>query len=108
MTDPVGEQIAIIIIILGNFQSVRLTIRKVITISYFLGGSQKGRFQKGGFGGCSPVSKNGARVHSDVPGAPRTGTRVHSDVPWYQKPERGYIRQTALFSETALLFPLEI
>ena len=38
----------------------------------------KGGFQKGGFGGCSPV--------------PKTGTRVHSDVPRYQKTERRYIR----------------
>ena len=35
-------------------------------------------FQKGGFGGSSPRTK--------------TGTRVHSDVPPERKPERGYIR----------------
>ena len=36
-------------------------------------------FQKGGFGGCSPGTK--------------TGTRVHSDVPPERKPEeRGYVR----------------
>ena len=35
-------------------------------------------FQKGGFGGCSPGTKTGARVHSDVPPE--------------QKPERGYVR----------------
>ena len=65
-------------------------------------GSQKGGFQKSGFGGCSPVSK--------------TGTRVHSDVPRYQTPERGYMRMfpgtksrnegtfTNFFYEAALLF----
>ena len=47
-------------------------------VSWFLGDSQKGGFQKGGFGGCSPVPKSGMRVHSDVPG--------------YQKPEQGYVR----------------
>ena len=40
--------------------------------------SQKGGFQKRGFGGCSPV--------------PKEGTRVHSDVPRYQRKERRYIR----------------
>ena len=34
-------------------------------------------FQKGGFGGCSPRTK--------------TGTRVHSDVPPERKSERGYV-----------------
>ena len=35
-------------------------------------------FSKGGFGGCSPRTK--------------TGTRVHSDVPPEREPERGYVR----------------
>ena len=35
-------------------------------------------FQKGGFGGCSPGTK--------------TGTRVHSGVPPERKPETGYVR----------------
>ena len=48
------------------------------TISDTHRGFGKGGFQKGGFGGCSPVAK--------------TGTRVHSDVSLYQKQERGYIR----------------
>ena len=51
----------------------------------FFVGSQKGGFQKGGFGGCSP--------------APKPGTRLHSDVPRHQKPERGYIRQNCPFTE---------
>ena len=38
---------------------------------------QKGGFQKGGFGGCSPGTKTGTRVHSDVPPERKTGTRVH-------------------------------
>ena len=67
-----------------------------------VGGSQKGCFQKCGFGRCSPV--------------PTTGTRAHSDVPRHQKPERGDIRMfpgtknlngTFALYETALLFPLE-
>ena len=44
-------------------------------------GSQKGGFQKGGFGGCSPVPKTGTSVPSDAPPVPKTGTRVHADVP---------------------------
>ena len=72
----------------------------------FVGSSQKGGFQKGGFGRCSPV--------------PKTGTRVHPDVPWNQKQERGYIRMfpgtknrnKGTFAKTdllptALLFPLD-
>ena len=35
-------------------------------------------FQKGGFGGCSPETK--------------AGTRVHSDVPPEREQERGYVR----------------
>ena len=54
-------------------------------------------FQKGGFGGCSPGTK--------------TGTRVHSDVPPERKPERGYVRLFPLnesrnegaFAKTTLL-----
>ena len=62
-------------------------------------------FQKGGFGGCSPGTKTGKRVHLDVRPernrnegmfacSPRTntGTRVHLDVPPERKPERGYVR----------------
>ena len=40
--------------------------------------SKKVVFQKGGFGGCSPGTK--------------TGTRVHSEVPRNEKLERGYVR----------------
>ena len=46
--------------------------------SFFLGVAKSVVFQKGGFGGCSPGTK--------------TGTRVHSDVPLERKAERGYVR----------------
>ena len=46
-------------------------------------------FQKGGFGGCSPETKTGTRVHPDVPPERKTGTRVRSDVPPERKPEQG-------------------
>ena len=72
-----------------------------------IGGSRKGGFQKGGFGGCSPV--------------PKTGMKVHSDVPRYEKPERGHIQMfpgtktgtrvhspKPPFYENALLFPLDV
>ena len=76
-------------------------------LSYSYGGIGKRVQKKGrnlwygmdflGFGGCSPVPKN--------------GTRVHSDVPRYQKPERRYIRMfpstenrnEGTFAKTALL-----
>ena len=81
-----------------NFVNPRLT-------GHFRG-SQKGGFQKSGFGGCSLV--------------PKTGTRVHSGVPWHEKAEQGYMRMfpgtknwnkgtfaKTAFYETALLFPLD-
>ena len=55
----------------------------------FFGGAQKRGFQKGGFGGCSPGTKTGTRVRSDVPPQRKTGTRVRSHVPSERKPERG-------------------
>ena len=33
-----------------------------------------------GFGGCSPGTKTGTRVHSDVSPGTKTGTRAHSHV----------------------------
>ena len=71
-----------------------------------LGVDKRVVFQKGGFGGCSPGTK--------------TGTRVHSDVAPERKSERGYVRmfpqnenrnegtfaKTTLY-ETALLSPSE-
>ena len=41
-------------------------------------GREKGGFQKGGFGGYSPV--------------PKTGRRIHSDGALYHKPEQGYVQ----------------
>ena len=64
-------------------------------------------FQKGGFGGCSPGTKTGTRLHSDVPPEPKTGTRVHLHVPPEREPERGHIRQNHPFIETALLSTLD-
>ena len=77
------------------------------------GSSQKGGFQKGGFGGCSPGTKTGTRVRSPKPPfwkppfyLPMTlfgvdkrvvSKRVVSaDVPPERKPERGHVRQTTL------------
>ena len=71
------------------------------------GGTQKGGFQKGVFGGCSPGTKTGTRVRSDVP-------------PQNEKPQQGYVRMfpgtktgtrvhspKPPFYETALLSPGE-
>ena len=52
--------------------------------------NERSGFQKGGFGGCSPV--------------PKTGTRVHADVPQYQKPERGHIHQNRPFTKPPFCF----
>ena len=38
-----------------------------LLFTVFFGGSQKGSFQKGGFGGCSPGTKTGTRVRSPKP-----------------------------------------
>ena len=54
-------------------------------------------FQKGGFGGCSPRTKTGTSVHSDVSPGTKTATRVRSHVPPERKPERGHIRQNHPF-----------
>ena len=50
-------------------------------------------FQKGGFGGSSPGTKTGTRVHSDVPPERKPEQKVHSHVPPKRKPKRGHIRQ---------------
>ena len=56
-------------------------------------GRYKGGFQKGGFGGCSPGTK--------------TGTRVRSDVPPERKPERGYVRQSHPFTKLPCYLPVK-
>ena len=61
-------------------------------------GVDKRVVQKGGFGGCSPGTKTGMRVHSDVPPERKTGTKVRSHVPAERKPERGYIRENHPFT----------
>ena len=66
-------------------------------------------FQKGGFGGCSPGTKTGTRVHSDVPPERKPGMRVRSHVPPERRPERGHIRQnhpdlSALSSPSDIVF----
>ena len=48
-------------------------------------------FQKGGFGGYSPGTKN--------------GTRVHSDVPLERIPEQTYIRQNRPFTKPPFCLP---
>ena len=45
-----------------------------------IGETQKGGFQKGGFGGCSPGTKTGTRVRSDIPPERKTATRARSHV----------------------------
>ena len=84
-----------------------------------LWGWQKGGFQKGGFGGCSPGTKNRTRVHSDVPPErkpergyvrmfpwTKTRTRVRSHVPPERKPERGYVRQNHPFKKPPFYLPV--
>ena len=89
-----------------NKQLIIMNVRCKVPWPFFEG-SHKGGSQKGGFGGCSPV--------------PKQGTRVHSDLPRYQRAERRYIRMfpgtknrnEGTFAKTALLrnrplFPLDI
>ena len=58
--------------------------------------------EKGGFGGCSPGTKTGTRVHSYVPPErkPERGVRSHvaPERKPERKPERGYIRQNHPFT----------
>ena len=42
---------------------------------------KKGGFQKGGFGGCSPVRKTETRVHSDVPRYQKQGRALYGPMP---------------------------
>ena len=92
------------------------------------GSSQKGGFQKGGFGGCSPGTKTGMRVRSPKPPfwkppfyLPMTllglfvvrkrgvSKRVVSaDVPPERKPERGYVRQNHPFTKPPFYLPVKI
>ena len=64
-------------------------------------------FQKGGFGGCSPGTRTGTRVHSDVPPERKLERGYVRMFPRKRKLEQGYIRQTILY-ETALLSPGEV
>ena len=104
----------------------RLHRFQFIASSLHFGGCQKGGFPKGWFWrtfprnenrnegafGCSPGTKTGTRVHSDVPRSEnrnegtvacsartKTGTRVRSHVPPERKPERGYVRQNHPFTK---------
>ena len=58
------------------------------------GGWQKGGLQKSGFGGCSPGTKTGTRVHSDVPPEWKPERGYVCMFPPERKPERGYVRQS--------------
>ena len=90
----------------------------------FIGSSQKGGFQKGGFGGCSPGTKTGTRVRSPKPPfwkppfyLPMTlcgvdkrvvSKRVVSaDVPPERKSERGYVRQNHPFAKPPFYLPVK-
>ena len=63
------------------------------------GVAKRAVFQKGGFGGfgaCSPGTKTGTRVHSDVPPERKPERGYVRMFPRNEKPERGYFRQTTL------------
>ena len=87
------------------------------------GGSPKGGFQKGGFGGCPPGTKTGTRVHSPKPpfwkplfylpvslfGVDKRVVSkrvVLADVPPERKPERGHIRQNHPFTKPPFYLPV--
>ena len=48
----------------GTFAKTTLLETALLSPSDPFWGSQKGGFQKGGFGGCSPGTKTGTRAHS--------------------------------------------
>ena len=54
------------------------------------GSSQKGGFQKGGFGGCSLDPQNRNEGTKNGMTAPKNGTRVPKRNDGTKKPERGY------------------
>ena len=56
-------------------------------------------FQKGGFGACSPGTKTGTRVHSDVPPERKPERGYVRMLPRNEKPERGHIRQNHPFGK---------
>ena len=51
----------------GSILKFRIGFRFRENSAGFFGGSQKGGFQKSGFGGCSPGTKTGTRVRSPKP-----------------------------------------
>ena len=59
-------------------------------------------FRKGGFGGCSPGTKTGTRVHSDVPPERKPEQVYIRMFPQNEKPERGYVRQDHPFTKPLL------
>ena len=71
-----------------------------------VGGSQKGGFQKGGFGGCSPGTNKTEQGYIQMFPGTKNGTRVHLDVPWDHTGTRAHSPKPP-FYETALLFPLD-
>ena len=54
-------------------------------------------FQKGGFGGCSPGTKTGTRVHSDVPPERKPGTRYVRMFLWNENRNEGTFAKTTLY-----------
>ena len=74
------------------------------TIVFELSGSQKDGFQKGGFGGCSPVptwyyQEPEQGYMWDVPRYRQPKRGYIRMFPGYQKPERGLIRQKHPFTK---------
>ena len=57
------------------------------------GGSPKGGFQKGGFGGCSPEPQNRNEGTKNGTTVPKTGMRAQKQERLYKTLERGRIRQ---------------
>ena len=77
---------------------------ETVADALFVRGLPKGGFQKGGFGGCSPGTKTGTRVHSDVP-PERTPERGY--IPMFlrnEKPVRGHVRQNHPFTKPSFCF----
>ena len=64
-------------------------------------------FKKGGYGGCSPGTKTGTRVHLDVSPGTKTGTRGRSHVPLERNTGTRAHSPKPPFCETVLLFPLD-
>ena len=84
--------------------SPRLDFHDDLCSSYNFGVRRRVVFKKGGFGGCSPGTETGTRVHSDVP-PERKQERGHVRMfHRNEKPERGYARQSHPFTKPPCCF----